>query len=431
MKNIPAVRFLYDLQRFGIKAGLGNIRALLREMDYPERRFPAIHIAGTNGKGSTSSIIASILTASGFRTGLYTSPHLVSFAERIRIDGREIPMSLIADYTNQLAPRIRHLQATFFEAVTAIAFRYFAAEQVDCAVIETGLGGRLDATNVITPLVSVITNIGYDHTEHLGASIGSILREKAGIIKESIPVVSGLRQEDLIARLRNYAANKGAVCLQARKRVACRINARSIHGSTLDITSDQWNLRNAFFSLPGDHQADNLRVALAALEQLPPTFRKLITNRTVSKGLASIRQFSGLRGRLEALEDNPPTIADVGHNPEGIATAVTSLRSLLPLPWLVIFGVMRDKDYTQMAELLTRVARVVIAVEPEGHRALPSAQLAGCIRHFGGSSIDGKSVKNGLQIAAGERRKGEPLVLIGSHYVIGEALKFIQGKNRT
>ena len=188
---------LYDLQMFGMKVGLQNIWALTDIFGHPELQFPCIHIAGTNGKRSTSSMIASILTASGYRTGLYTSPHLVHFSERIRIDGRAIPEREIVRYTKDMMPAIKKLQATFFEATTAMAFRYFADQSVDIAVIETGLGGRLDATNIVTPLLSVITNIGLDHTEHLGISLFAIAGEKGGIIKPFVPCIVGVKNRKL------------------------------------------------------------------------------------------------------------------------------------------------------------------------------------------------------------------------------------------
>lgn len=197
--------FLYSLQHFGIKMGLENIRALCAELGHPEQRFDSLHIAGTNGKGSTSACLASILRESGYRVGLYTSPHLVRFNERIRINGVMIPDVDLDRWTHQLQPTIESLRATFFEATTAIAFAWFAEQAVDVVVAETGLGGRLDATNVLTPVASLITSIGLDHTEFLGASLESIASEKAGIIKHGIPVFTTVDQPEALEVITNRA----------------------------------------------------------------------------------------------------------------------------------------------------------------------------------------------------------------------------------
>ncbi|HLF14725.1 MAG TPA: Mur ligase family protein, partial [Bacteroidota bacterium] len=202
----PSLRFLHGLQGSGIKAGLGNIRVLLLYLGRPERSFPSIHVAGTNGKGSTSAMIAAALTAAGFRTGLYTSPHLIDFTERIRIDGKKIPLRRVSAYTRRLRRTIRAAKATFFEATTAIAFQYFADEGVDVAVIETGLGGRWDSTNVVTPLVSVITSIGMEHREYLGNTLRKIAFEKAGIIKRGVPCVVGNIPVPAMDVIKNRAA---------------------------------------------------------------------------------------------------------------------------------------------------------------------------------------------------------------------------------
>lgn len=431
MTSAEAVRFLYGLERFGIKAGLRNISLLLASLDHPESAYPSIHVAGTNGKGSTSSILASVLSASGFRTGLYTSPHLIDFTERIRIDGVPISPRRLAAYTERIHPLVRKLRATFFEATTAIAFAWFADEEVDCAVIETGLGGRLDATNVVRPAVSVITTIGLDHMEHLGRTPSAILREKAGIVKTGIPVVSGIRQPDLQIRLERIAAERHAPCFRAGGEAECRIVSASFGGSEIAVRSRKWNLSRVFLRLPGDYQAENLRNAVAALAHLPDVLRRRITADAIRRGCASLPARTGLRGRLELIAGEPPTVIDVGHNPDGIGTAVASFRKLAPSPWLVVFGVMRDKDAGSMARLLAPAARLVIAVEPQTTRALGSHKVAEAVWSAGGRAIAAGTVENGLRLARAERRRGEPLLLIGSHYLAGEALKFFQENRLT
>ena len=375
------LRFLFDLQFFGIKAGLENIREILEFLGNPERRFPAVHIAGTNGKGSTASMIASILTAAGYRTGLYTSPHLIEFSERIRIDGKPIARKEIVRYARSMRSRIEKIKATFFEATTAMAFKYFADNEVDVAVIETGLGGRWDATNVITPLVSVITNIGLEHTEYLGSTISRIAFEKGGIIKPGRPCVTGARQPAAIKRLRSIAKKRGANLIRVDRASSVEIVNRSIDRLEVNLRSKGSDYDRLTISLAGDHQARNGQLALLAIRQLDQkgAFRR-ISRPAVRSGMRSIRRYAGLRGRLELVHDEPPVIADVAHNPDSIATLIDSLRRLVRGNFLTVFGVMRDKDYRRMIRQLSEISRLVVAVRARTERALETSTIVDTTR---------------------------------------------------
>ncbi len=420
-------RFLFNLQMFGIKVGLKNIEILLRYLGNPENHFPSIHIAGTNGKGSTSSMIASILTASRYRTGLYTSPHLIDFSERIRIDGQKISAQEIIYYTKILRTVIEKYKITFFEATTAIAFQYFADKKVDVAVIETGLGGRLDATNIITPLLSVITNIGIEHTEHLGITYSRIASEKGGIIKPFIPCITGTKDRQAFAVLRTIAKINQSKIFHSSDISSVALIKSSLNGLTMKVATNRNQYNNLFLSLGGEHQLDNLQLALAAVEYVKyiEGFSKIKMSRIV-EGLSSIQKYSGLRGRMEVIKGTPLLIADVAHNPDGMEVLANMLRKLIVGKLIVVFGVMRDKAYQKMIESIKPLIRVGIAVSPQIDRALNTQSIMSEFQKQSIIAINGETVAKGFQIARQEARKVEPILVTGSHYVVGETLKFIK-----
>ncbi|MCC6398504.1 MAG: bifunctional folylpolyglutamate synthase/dihydrofolate synthase [Bacteroidetes bacterium] len=458
------LRYLYDLQVLGIKTGLRNIRTLTAHAGHPERSFPCFHCAGTNGKGSTSSLLASMLTEAGYRTGLYTSPHILEFTERIRIDGEPISEKTLVEYTQQLRPIIEKTGATFFEATTCIAFQYFADKQVDVAVIETGLGGRLDATNVVMPLVSIITNIGLDHREILGDSIRRIAREKAGIIKPGTPLVTMAEGEaldviraaarrcrtgvfspyDLLDIQRVERRSDGAFISLRRKPVNLESD-RSGHRKGASVRgqsrvarsrqSDRWRHMRVWLPLAGEHQVANAALAVSALElaRSHGLFRKAGPD-AIRKGMAHVRQNTGLRGRMERVRAGWADLRlDVGHNPEGIrAVAAAFLTRKMRFPY-AIFGAMKDKDTGAMLAALAPCVDTVVAVRPRIQRAATTSSLVRKgkrlgldIRH-GGSVVQGiKKVQSLVQRAGGVR---PPRVLvIGSHYLAGEALSALENK---
>ncbi len=423
------VDFLYSLQSFGMKLGLRNIKLLLKSLGNPEQEFPCVHIAGTNGKGSTSAMLAAILTASGYRTGLYTSPHLVSFSERIRINGKKISDRLIAEYTSILKPTILETKATFFEATTAIAFKYFADEKVDIAIIETGLGGRFDATNVLTPLLSIITNIGLDHTEHLGKTLASIAFEKGGIIKPNVPCI--FESDKLEARkvIRKIAREQGSPLMETRKVGAVMTENISLRGLTVNLWTEENYYPKLFTSLTGEHQALNLRLSIMAVERLKQDsgFGK-ISNKTIRQGLRNVQSLAGFHARLEVIKKKPLIIADVAHNPDGIKSAISSLQKMLVNRPVVVFGVMKDKDYRAMIESLTKFARHAIPVQPKTERALSSKLLTEEFHAKQFPTLNGGSVADGLSLAMNQVRSDEAIVILGSHYVVGEAFDTIQIK---
>lgn len=382
-----------------------------------------MHIAGTNGKGSTAAMLASILSASGYRTGLYTSPHLLEFNERIRINGVKISDVELAAYVKSIEGKTKQLRATFFEATTAIAFKYFADKKIDIGVIETGLGGRFDATNVIVPLVSIITNISIDHTEQLGSSHRRIAFEKAGIIKRGVPCLTGISNRDALQTIRRVARLREAPLSVAQRVSAISVREQSLIGLRLTFSTEQGSYGSLFTSLAGQHQVENVRLALLASEFLKREggFTN-ITRINLEQGLSKIRELSGLRGRLEVLSRIPLVIADVAHNPDSTKAAVQSLRKMLLSRVVVVFGVMKDKDYYSMIRCLVPMSRCLIAVQPRGERALASEVIVNAVQKVHSRALLGGTVENGLTLAKRESRFGEPILIIGSHYVVGEAM---------
>jgi len=480
------LRYLYGLQYRGIKVGLKNIRALTASVGHPERTFPCFHCAGTNGKGSTSSFLASILTESGYRTGLYTSPHLVDFVERIRIDGIPIPEAALVEYARKLRPAIDKTGATFFEATTCIAFQYFADQEVDVAVIETGLGGRLDATNVVIPLVSIITNVGLDHQEILGKTIRKIAREKAGIIKPGSPVVTSAKGEALevirqtARRVRTplYVPNDARLLSRKLTRVqtnSVRSDSEALHlpfrpnafaGEVLaspsgpDLSGErafvsqsgpQAKLTSLKLGLSGSHQVRNAQLALGALSIVHSRgLFDRVSLRAIERGLARVVENTGLRGRMESVPGKAADyVIDVGHNPAGIETAVAAFQQRNMRFPVAVFGAMKDKDTLGMLDAVRKCADKVVIVRPRLPRAETVASLVRKGRQLGIDVEAGGTVERGIKLANAlvkkdNTRPGPPgrapasrrggsrsratvrrrtrILIIGSHYVAGEAL---------
>lgn len=400
-----SLTFLYSLQKLGMKFGLHNIRSILRSIGNPHKHLRTIHIAGTNGKGSTSSMIAAILTAAGYNVGLYTSPHLVKFNERIRINGKMISDADVARYTAVVAPSVKKYSATFFEATTAIAFKYFYDNKVDAAVIETGLGGRLDSTNVIRPVVSVITSIGKDHTEILGKNVASIAKEKAGIIKYRAPTVIGVIDD----------VPRKIIVQEARKKKSPLVLAEKL---TLP--------ESIKLQLSGKHQKRNAKTALGAITVASKYF--LVGDRAIREGLERTAYYSGLRGRFELICGKPDIILDVAHNPDGMKVLVGELKQLPYKNFVVLFGVMKEKNHRLMIQHLAELRPTIIATQPVTERALPAQQIFDeCkLKRLQCSIAERvpKAILRGKELCG----KEDVLVITGSHYLVGESIPIIEKK---
>jgi dihydrofolate synthase / folylpolyglutamate synthase len=416
------LRYLYTLEKSGMKFGLQNISLLLAGVGNPHQRFPSVHVAGTNGKGSTSSMLGAILTAAGYRTGLYTSPHLMKFSERIRIDGIPVPENRLAEYVRILRPMIGKIHATFFEATTAIAMMYFADEGVDIAVIEVGLGGRLDSTNIITPLLSIITTIDYDHMEYLGNTLTSIAQEKAGIIKTAIPCMTAETRNTVLAVLAKKARQLNAPFFVLRELVDITLTSSGIDGNTFSIDTPLHSYRHLRTELPGIHQIQNAATSILAAEYLSRFF--IISEIHIRKGLRETRRLSGLRARLQIVRRRPFIIVDVAHNPQGMRCAVDSMMKFGYRHFNVVFGVMADKDVSTMLEYLKPICGTLIAAQPEISRSLTVKKIILYARALGIQAIPGgtteKAVSKAFRLSGGNQY---PILVIGSHYLAGEVFQ--------
>ena len=418
MNYTDTIGYLYGLQKFGIKLGLQNTRALLAALGSPHASYGTVHVAGTNGKGSTATALAALLSALGHKCGLFTSPHMTSFTERISIDGTEITEAEVVRYAGRVREAAGGGSPTFFEVVTAMAFKYFSDQGVDFAVVETGLGGRLDSTNVITPVASVITRIAMDHAEHLGTSIAEVAAEKAGIIKPGVPVVSAPQEPEAMQAIRHAAGRAGSALHVLGEGFSCNVNRVSASGINFDYHSEGLELID--MQLPatgGAYQALNASLALKALELAAPV--------TDEQGPVIREGFRGLRlvGRLQRVGDDPPVFLDGAHNP----AAAEALAEALPVALgggkpVMVLGIMADKDITGILAPLLPLASDIIFATPAYGRAAPAEQLGQIARGMGYQSASAASVAEALAMARRiAKRKGLCVLVAGSFYTIGEA----------
>ncbi len=419
---------LFSLRRFGIQPGLERIQYILDNIDNPQRKYYTIHIAGTNGKGSVASLLASILQESGYKVGLYTSPHIFSFNERIKVNGEEIKDVELEPLVPKLLDIGGKVNATFFEITTAIAFEYFAQKGVDIAVIETGLGGRFDATNVISPLFSVITKIDFDHTEHLGNTLEEITLEKAGIAKQRCPLIVGKNPKEIYYILVKALHSKTDILLAeflAKPSQPEYVDARDRKLMQFNIVTPRRNYLQLTTPLLGSYQVDNISTALTAIETIEIPFG--ITDEHIYKGLRNIIKNTGLHGRLEIIRCEPPIVIDVAHNPNAIATTISELNHIFPsLKWNIIFAAMKDKDIKGMLAPLLPSAKRIILPNLSFERAESNQKIQDMLEASNRLSPSGINVPEvHLYETSGKALNfalqcNEPLLIVGSFYLLGE-----------
>lgn len=366
MKKDKIIEKLYSLHRFGIKPGLERISAVLEFANNPQNSFKSIHIAGTNGKGSTSSLLASILMEAGYKVGLYTSPHLIRFNERIKVNGREIDDDALVLLAEKYLPFSDKVNATFFELTTAMAFDYFANQNVDIAIIETGMGGRFDATNVLKPIVCGITSISLEHKEYLGDSIEKIAFEKGGIIKENIPIVVSSLQDEVIDVLSQIAKEKNSPLYQSEA-LETVIQHKFLDNLTTEVCVNYGcNLAYTILPLPGSHQIENLQLALSIL--LKSDIKISLEN--VSDGIKNVKDNVGLSTRIDLIKSNPDIIVDSAHNEAAVFSLVETLRLHRPAQkYDIVFAAMADKDIPAILSILKPICNRLIITKPEIDRA--------------------------------------------------------------
>jgi len=415
--------YLFTRRATGMKLGLESMKDLVKRLGHPERRLPAVHLAGTNGKGSTAAIIEAILRAAGLKSGLYTSPHLTDERERLRIRGEKISETELLGHLQILLPHIEAAGASFFEILTAMAFVHFTENDVDLAVLETGLGGRLDATSVITPELSVITSIGKDHIKTLGDDLVAIAGEKAGIIKPDRPAVIGHVTPEVKTFFQKHCADKKSALYFTDDAVKIEALRLSEHGSnfhcqTLDSTYSNLHLR-----LVGRHQVSNAATALMAVDLLRRRGFHIPDN-AVREGLAHVRW----PARLERISEKPTIVIDSAHNPMGTQALAEAIASLFTYDRLIlVFGVLADKHYETMLGHLAPLADGFVFTQPMSDRALDPETLKTHRLVQGKAAISEADIETAWAKARSLAGENDLIVAAGSMYFVGEILK-IEGR---
>ena len=392
----------------GYKEGLANTLALDEHFGHPHRAYATIHVGGTNGKGSVSHTIAALLQEVGYRVGLYTSPHLVDFSERIRVNGRPIHEDYVVNFVRDERAFFEPLSPSFFEVTTALAFKYFKDMDVDIAVVEVGLGGRLDCTNIITPILSVITNISFDHTQFLGNTLAKIAAEKAGIIKPGVPVVIGESHPQTMNVFLAKAQECGSEIYFADQ---CEYLRRTRLKTALEC------------ELKGNYQEHNLQTAFVALRELG------IKNEEIRKGFEKVCTMTGLRGRWEVLQERPLVICDTGHNSHGIQYVARQLKDLQTNQVWLVFGMVNDKDTEVVMRLLPAGERYhYIFTRPNTSRARDAQEM---LNLWGKEGVAIEDPQEALTYAFNHAAPEDAIFIGGSNYLVGEALsKRYQSKER-
>ncbi|MBN2413815.1 bifunctional folylpolyglutamate synthase/dihydrofolate synthase [candidate division KSB1 bacterium] len=417
-----AIEYLFGLERFGWKLGLERIHELLKTFDNPHRKVSFVHVAGTNGKGSVSAMLASICRQAGYRTGLYTSPHLQDVRERIRLNGRMIPQKTFTEIVNQLFPVSEELKCTFFEFITALAFIYFTAQKAGIVILETGLGGRFDATNVVVPLLSVITTIDYEHTEHLGIDLVSIAKEKAGIVKKTIPCLIGEMPEEAEKAIIDVCKNNNSAFYRAETYCQCRNINQQITGNELDIYIQNEPVGRVKLPLPGIKQVENARIAVYAVEILRQNGFNIEYNHII-KGLNKVNW----PGRFQTISRNPYIIIDVAHHIASFQQISGVLEKLADkYKIIVIFGLLNDKNLHEIVKFISGFADRVVAVQAQSDRSIAAEKIKKEFQQQNIPVTAFNSVSEGLKYSIDNYKRGQLLLITGSHYIAGEALKKIK-----
>ena len=404
------------------KPGLGTATAMDNAFGNPHRKYKTIHIAGTNGKGSVSNFLASVLQEAGYRTGLFTSPHIVDFKERIRVNGKKIDEQFVTDFVNNHAQKFAHLHPTFFELTTAMAFEYFRQQNVQIAVIEVGMGGRLDSTNIISPILSVITNIAYDHTQYLGNTLKEIAAEKAGIIKRGVPVVVGESDSRTNSVFIDKASQMDAPITLASNKLQATMGG---------VTEDGKQNFNVFqcgepyytgikCGQTGKYQEKNIVTAVAAIEQLQRQGIN-ITKQNIYDGFENVNRNTGFYGRWQVIKKQPLTICDTGHNPAGLSYTVAQIEQQTCKTLRMVIGFVADKDISGILKLLPKHA-VYYFCNAQSKRALPSPALQSAAANYGLSGNAYQSVKEAFAAANNDASPDDFIFLGGSNYVVAEAM---------
>lgn len=424
MNYTDTLNYLYNaapmFQNIGAgayKAGLSTSHALDAHFGHPHRSFRSVHVAGTNGKGSTSHTLAALLQILGYRVGLYTSPHLVDFRERIRVNGKPIPKERVIDFVERKRSFFEPLAPSFFELTTALAFLYFAEEKVDFAVIEVGLGGRLDCTNLISPELCVITNISLDHTQFLGDTLEKIATEKAGIIKPGVPVVVGQTTSET-RRVFQAFADEAKAPLYWSEEESRVVSAQNVDGKLHYMTTDWGKIEG---QLAGNYQIHNTRTILSAIAHLPKDIFQKVTRESVREAFGRVVEMTGLCGRWQEVGQHPRMILDTGHNADAWNSLTPQLRSL-ESPLHLVIGVCSDKDLTEILHLLPKEGTYYFT-NADIKRALPAKELQKVAAEQGLVGSVYPDVPSAVRAAQGCAQPDDTIFVGGSSFVVADWLK--------
>jgi len=431
MTYAETIQYLFDrlpvFQHIGsaaYKPGLENTIRLMDKLNNPQKSFRSIHVAGTNGKGSVSHFLAAILQEAGYKVGLYTSPHLVDFGERIKINGEMINQPYVVDFVEKHMELFDEIEPSFFEATMSMAFNYFADCKVDVAVIEVGLGGRLDSTNIIQPELSVITNISFDHMGFLGETLEKIAYEKAGIIKSCTPVIIGESLPETRTVFEAKAKLENATIYYAEKYLKIKFKEYS-EGKMIVETSDNKLVK---VGLNGIYQLKNVATTLTAVKQLQ-TLNFNISEENLSNGIENVVEITGLQGRWQELKKQPLIIADTGHNVAGIKYVVEQLKTQKFSRLRIIFGMVNDKDVSTILTLLPIEADYYFT-QANIIRALPAEELMGKAKLYNLVGNAFLSVEKAIESALFDSSIDDLIFIGGSNFVVGEALEFFRNNNK-
>jgi dihydrofolate synthase/folylpolyglutamate synthase len=429
------LRSLYGLRRFGMRPGLETVQALLKELGDPQTKFRTVHVAGSKGKGSTAAMAASILTAAGRKTGLFTSPHLASYRERVRIDGVPIEPATVVDGVRRVTEATQALERrgvlehppTFFEVTTALGFLAFEAAGATDAVIEVGLGGRLDSTNVLTPSVSVITTIELEHTDLLGPTLADIAREKAGILKPGQHAIFGALPPAARAEIDHRAYTAGIPAWHLGEEVRIAERKISEKGQELVVELPHRTFERLKVPLHGTFQPGNAALAVAAVDRFFSSAGKRVSDAAVHKGLASVVW----RGRLERLERNPDLFLDVAHTPESARALALSLAEIAPMAppaeTAILFGCLAEKRIAEILDALSPLGENLIAVPVPSTRTAPASEVRRIALGRFRRVVEAPDAASGLRLARAATGPDGYTLVVGSDYLIGEILRNREG----
>ena len=404
------------------KPGLERVSEFCRKIGNPQRSYFVIHVAGTNGKGSVSNMLASVLQQAGYQVGLYTSPHLTDFRERIRINGEMISKQKVVNFVSKHRKDMEECELSFFEMTTAMAFDYFAQNDVEVAVIETGLGGRLDATNIVIPAVSVITNVGLEHTDLLGDSLPKIAREKGGIIKKSIPVVVGEKNSTYNLVIEDIAADRRSTVIYAEQAFECHRQQREGDVQVFDMIrtrdNQQYTLR---IPLLGEYQRQNVATVCAVADYLHENTPLSISRRAFVEGLRDTTLTTGFRGRWQRLSTDPTVICDTAHNPHGIRLVAAQLEGIKEGKLYCVMGFCEDKNITEMLSYMPKDAHYIFT-RAESRRAATAESIAAIASALGLDFEYQPTVATAVERAKSLMTSSDTLFVGGSTFVVAEIL---------